>query len=200
MIKFEILVSYDYNGGAPFFEFEATNTQDVLDELKNAWYRSGISEGEIELLVYLVKDNGEEVELFFGHCNMDDGEFYYVFDVPNSDAECEKCYEFGLFFNNLDGDSFEIALDALFDGKSPDRTIGAKLYKLSKVYETLSNEEKEIFSKSVLAKTLEVFNDPSKAQEMQKWLRSSEGKQYLVSNPVFEPAGRLLLKSIDQES
>jgi hypothetical protein len=200
MIKFVILTSYYYKGGTPFTEFEADNTQDVLDELKSAWYRSGISEGEIELLVYLVKDDGEEIELFFGHCNMDDGELYYMFDVLDLDAEREKCYEFGLFFNDLDSDSFEIALDVLFDDNSPDRTIGATLYKLSKVYETLSNEEKETFSKSVLAKTLDVFNDSSKAQEMKKWLRSSEGKQYLVSNPVCEPAGRVLLKALEQES
>jgi hypothetical protein len=198
MIKFEILVSYDYNGGAPFFEFEAGNPQDVLDELKNAWYRSGISEGEIELLVYLVKDNGEEIELFFGHCNMDDGDFYYMFDVPNDDAECEKCYEFGLFFDNLDSDSFEIALEALFDGDSPNRTVGAKWYKLSKVYKTLSTEDKNTFSNNLLPEILGVFSDQNKAQEMHKWLCSSDGKQYLVSNPLFEPAGKELLKVIER--
>jgi hypothetical protein len=201
MIKFEILASYYYKGGNHYLDIEAENPQDVISELKHAWYKSGISEGELELLAYPIDDNGEEIQLFFGHCSMDDdGEFYCMFDFPFEEDEIDKWYEFGLFLNNLDGDSFEKALEALFNYDSPDRTIGAKLYKLSKVYETLSAEDKSTFSKNLLPEILGVFSDPNKSQEMHKWLCSSDGKQYLVSNPLFEPAGRLLLKAIEQES
>ena len=200
MIKFEILASYYYKGGNHYLDIEAENPQDVIGDLKQAWYKSGISEGELELLTYLVDDNGEEIQLFFGHCSKDpDEEFYCMFDFPSEEDEIDKWYEFGLFLNDVGGDSFEVALEALFDSDSPDRTIGAKLYKLSKVYKTLSTEDKEIFSKNILAETLNVFDDSNKAQEMHKWLCSRDGKQYLVSNPIFEPAGKELLKAIEQQ-
>jgi len=201
MIKFEILTSYYYKGGNHYLDIEAENPQDVISELKHAWYKSGISEGELELLAYPVDDNGEEIQLFFGHCSMDsDAEFYCMFDFPSEEDEVDKWYEFGLFLNDVGGDSFEEALEALFDSDSHDRTIGAKLYKLSKVYETLSAEDKNTFSNNLLSEILGVFSDQDKALDMHKWLSSSEGKQYLVSNPLFEPAGRLLLMAIEQES
>jgi hypothetical protein len=200
MIKFEILASYDYNGGTHYKDIEADNSQDVITQLKNAWYGSGISEGELELMPYLVNADNEEIQLLFGHCNMDDdGEIDYIFDFPNNETECDQWYEFGLFLNNLNGDSFEKALEALFDYESPDRTIGAKLYKLSKIYKTLSAEDKDAFRKNILAETLGIFRDQNKAREMNEWLCSSEGKRYLASNPLFEPAGKELLKAIEQQ-
>lgn len=200
MIKFEILASYYYKGGNHYLDIEAENPQDVISELKHAWYKSGISEGELELLAYLIDDNGEEIQLFFGHCSKDpDGEFYCMFDFPSEEDEIDKWYEFGLFLNDVGGDSFEEALEALFDSGSPDRAIGAKLYKLSKVYETLSVEDKNTLCNNLLPEILGVFSDQDKAQEMHNWLCSSDGKQYLVSNPLFEPAGKELLKAIEQQ-
>jgi hypothetical protein len=198
MIKFEILASYYYKGGNHYLDIEAENPQDVISELKHAWYKSGISEGELELAPYLVNGNGEEEQLFFGHCSMDeDGEFYYIFDFPSEDEEINKWYEFGLFLNNVGGDSFEEALQALFDSESPDRTIGANLYKLSKEYNALPAEEKISFSDNLLPKILGVFSDQDKAKKILDWLKSSEGRKYLVSNPLFEPAAGELLKSLE---
>lgn len=199
MVKFEILESLNWRGGSHYCYVYAEQTQDVVDALKDAWYESGVHRngGELFLDVILVGSDGNARNLSLGSCGLDDdGKLSSSFEFPYDQIEKKQWYEFGLFIDEYDGDSFEAIIELLLEVDSPDRVLGAYLYKVS---DELASNNQTIDGKvgdNVLANILAFSVDHKKLIPMYSWLASSAGEEYLLGNELFQPLGHNLLKSL----
>jgi hypothetical protein len=201
MIKFEIQESLYFRGGSHYCYFYADESNEVIEELMDAWYSSGIHRegGELFLSALIKDENNREIELFCGHCSVDkDEDLYSVFEFPYDEKYKDAWHSLGIFDENISGDSFEDVLKTLFDYDSPDRVIGSYLYKLSKLYEGLSTKDKKNFGKNVVANILCFAKDHDKLYQMYEWLRSKEGIEYLQSNNYLDPAGILASEVVEE--
>jgi hypothetical protein len=178
MTKFEILESYNFRGGNHYCTFYANSIDRVLDELKDAWYGSGISrhEGELFLSAYLENDIGEETELFFRHCSVYRDRVHFNFSVFN--GEFDPWYQHGIFIVDETDDVKKI-LKKLFEYDSPDRVIGSYLYRANKNFNTYANEIKDNFDATLLANILSFGKKEQKLEELAGWLFSKNGIKYL---------------------
>ena len=201
MAKFEILESLNYRGGNHYCYVFANDTNEIIEELKDAWYSSGIHRhgGELFLCVCVINFEGKEVSLNCGNASVDkEGELYSSFSFPYQDNEKDEWFQLGLFLENNDTDYFETVLDVFFDYDSPDRVLGSYLYRVSKLYKNLSVTEKKNFGKNVLAEILSFAKSQNKCLEMYEWLISKEGSDYLEQHDHLEPAGLALVNALDQ--
>jgi hypothetical protein len=201
MIKFEIQESLYFRGGSHYCYFYADESNEVIEELTDAWYSSGIHRegGELFLSALIKDENNREIELFCGHCSVDkDEDLYSVFEFPYDEKYKDAWHSLGIFDENISGDSFEDVLKTLFDYDSPDRVIGSYLYKLSKLYEGLSTKDKKDFGKNVVANILSFAKDHDKLYQMYEWLRSKEGIEYLQSNNYLDPVGILASEVVEE--
>ena len=201
MIKFEILESLNYRGGNHYCYIHADEPDNLMDGIKGAWYSSGIDKhgGELFLSAFISDLNKNEIELFCGNCSVDkEGHINSLFEFPYEESEQDKWHSLGIFPDNINADSFEELLDLFFGYDSPDRVIGAYLYKVSKIYKGLSAKDKEDFGKNVLANILSFAKAHGKLQQMYQWLFSKDGETYLDSNPYLEPADKEVAKAMKQ--
>lgn len=180
MIKFEILESLRFRGGNHYCFTFADNPLDLYESIKDAWYGSGIAryEGELFLYAHLSDADGNEISLFFGDCTLDKSDKLH-FNFPYlSDEDCDPWYSFGLFSANTT-DDFEAVLNDLFDMNSPDRVLGAYLYKISQVFHDLSPVAQETFNENMLANILDFGSQEGKLLELWQWIFSNDGLKYI---------------------
>ena len=154
MVKFEILASLNFKGGNHYCFVYADHVDEVINELKDAWYSSGIHRngGELFLSAYVKNFDDKEIELFCGNCSVDsDEELESEFSFPNNKRDRDLWHSLGFFLEDSEGDSFEEVLEVFFEFDVPDRVLGAYLFKLQKIMADLKPEEKANFGANVLA-------------------------------------------------
>lgn len=201
MIKFEILESLNFRGGNHYCYVYADEPNKVIEELKDAWYSSGIHRhgGELFLCAFIKDANNREIELFIGSCSVDsDEELYSSFEFPYDEVDKSQWHSLGIFNEGINGSNFDDVLETLFDCDSPDRVIGSYLYKVSKLYKGLPTKDKKDFGKNVVADILNFAKTHNKLHQMYEWLRSKSGIEYLESNDYLDPAGILASQVIEE--
>jgi len=194
MIKFEIAESLNFRGGNHYCYVYADEPNEVIEELKNAWYSSGIHRhgGELFLYAFIKDENNREIELFIGSCSVDsDEDLYSSFEFPYDEKDKSPWHSLGIFDEGIKGSYFGDVLETLFNYDCPDRVIGSYLYKVSKLYEGLSAKDNKDFGKNVVAEILNFAKAHNKIDQMYDWLRSKSGIEYLESNNYLDPAGIL---------
>lgn len=182
MVKFEIEESLNFRGGSHYCYVYANDIDEVIDQLKDAWYSSGIHRhgGELFLNAYLKNAENKEVLISCGHCSVDsDDDLYSVFDFPYDKRDRDQWYSLGLFLSDCEGESFEDSLEYIFDIDSPDRILGSYLFRLTKIFDGLTASDKKSFGENVLANILSFAKKHKKLNEMYAWLRSEDGVDYL---------------------
>jgi hypothetical protein len=189
MVKFEISESLNFRGGNHYCFVYADDANEVINELKDAWYSSGIHRngGELFLSAYIKNFDNKEIELFCGNCSVDgDEDLYSSFSFPNDKRDRDIWHSLGFFLEDSEGDSFEEVLKVFFEFDVPDRVLGSYLFKLQKIMADLKPEEKANFGANVLANILDFGGKQNKSKELYAWLISDEGTEYLDSNSNFE--------------
>ena len=201
MVKFEISESLNFRGGNHYCFVYADDVNEVIEELKDAWYSSGIHRhgGELFLSACLKNIENKEVELFCGNCSVDnDGELYSSFNFPNNIRSQELWYSLGFFLEFNEGDSFEEVLKVFFEFDAPDRVLGSYLYRLEKITANLKQKEKLAFGNNVLANILDFGKKHKKSEELYAWMLSSDGANYLESNSEFEMTANALKDALSK--
>ena len=134
-----------------------------------------------------------------GHCSVDkNGDLYSSFDFPFDGRDRSVWYSLGLFLEDYEGDSFEEVVEQFFELDSPDRVLGSYLYRLDQIHNgapALNNDE---YGNRVLANVLNFSKQHNKMYEMYSWLRSKEGKDYLLGNSNFEFTAKAMQNAIDK--
>lgn len=189
MVKFEISESLNFRGGNHYCFVYADDVIEVLNELKDAWYSSGIHRngGELFLSAYIKNFDNKELELFCGNCSVDgDEDLYSSFSFPNDKRDRDLWHSLGFFLEDSEGDSFEEVLEVFFEFDVPDRVLGAYLFKLEKKLTELKPIEKANFGANILANILDFGRKQNKSKELYAWMISNEGTEYLENNSNFE--------------
>ena len=183
MIRFEILESLNFRGGNHYCYFSADSTSEVLEALKDAWYGSGLSRhgGELFLYAYLHDADGNEEKLFFGNCTVDKEdeieEVFFNFKFIENEDECKPWNTFGLFSADVTDDFEEVLID-LFNYDSPDRVIGAYLFKVWDKFDNLPSHDKDNFDAALLANILDFGKKEQKLIPLFQWIISEDGLKY----------------------
>ena len=201
MVKFEILESLNYRGGNHYCYVYANHTSEVIEELKDAWYESGMNRhgGELFLSVCINDFDTKEVSLHCGNASVDEeGEVYSSFSFPYQENEKDEWFCLGFFLENSETDYFDTVLDVFFDKDSPDRVLGSYLYRASKMFKDLSVDDKKTFGKNLLAEILSFSKLHNKSEQMYKWLTSNEGNNYFMEHSHLDPAGEAVINALVQ--
>ena len=180
MIKFEILESFRFRGGNHYCFTIADTPHDLFESIKDAWYGSGIArhEGELFLYAHLSDADGNDVSLFLGDCTLDkNDELHFNFPYLGDD-DCDSWYSFGLFSANAT-DDFESVLNDIFDLNSPDRVLGAYLYKVALIFDELAPKARATFNENMLANILDFGHQQGKLLGLWQWIFSSDGLKYI---------------------
>lgn len=202
MIKFLIEESAGYRGGADYCTFRADNVDQVLIQLERAWYDSELNMhgGELFLTAFIESNSKKPTALYCGHAYVDEyGDLKTLFESPTNEQLRDALYSLGFFLDDLDGRSFNDSLSTLFEVDSPDRVIGAYLYKVLKKSSTQILNNK-LFGKQLLANILAFANQYKVGNEIYEWFRSEEGKNYLRYSNNFKLAAKAILSELEKEA
>ena len=107
MALFEIDESLNFRGGNFYSSVYANTVDEVVEELKDAWYSSGIHRhgGELFLNAVLHDANGGKVSLYLGSCTVDKKEnLYSAFEFPYYEDDKERWHCLGLFAEDFGND------------------------------------------------------------------------------------------------
>ena len=97
MIEFELEISPQCRGGQHYSYFSANSTIEVVETLKDEWYRSGLSRfgGEFFLWAFLKDADGNVAKLFYGNCTLElTGELAFIVETDHNDDD--DWFSFGL--------------------------------------------------------------------------------------------------------
>lgn len=199
MVTFEIFESTNFRGDVHFCYAFADSTNEVTEELKEAWYSSGIHKQGGELFLNaLISDNSKKVRsLALGSCKFDQSnQLYSTFEFPKYDKD--DWHSLGLFVEWLDGCNLERILEEFFKEDTPDRVLGSFLYRAIGAQKRMGAKSKVNFGAALLASILDFAKQHEKADAMLQWLLSNEGTQYLQGDSVFSQTASQLLHALHQ--
>jgi hypothetical protein len=170
MTEFKLEISPNFRGGQHYSYFSASSVNEVVETLKDAWYRSGLSRfgGELFLWAYLNDADGNEVKFFYGNCTCElTGEL--AFNVESKHNNEDDWHSFGLISTPLT-DDFDTVFNELFDYDCPERVIGAYEYKVCKLFSDLPAQDKKLFDAHVIANILDFGKKHGKLMELFQWM------------------------------
>ena len=195
-MKFEILESLKHRGGNHFCYFYANSINEVIQALNDAWYKSGINRygGELFLIAVLYDAEDNEIELFLGNCNFGKRD-QFCFNVQDiyTDEEFDPWFSCGIFERETQN-PFRELLKALFDYDNPSRVLGSYLFKLSKQIEKLPSNKQVDFSLHIVANILEFGKSQDKLLELNRWIFSRKGNNFLSSDVDMDRPELIALK------
>jgi hypothetical protein len=201
MVAFEISESTNFRGGNHFCYVFADNPNEVTEELKEAWYSSGIHKegGELFLSALISDGSGKAISLVIGSCTFDsDNYLFSTFEFRKHDEY--DWYALGFFMDRLDGCYLGRILEEFFKEDTPDRVLGSFLYRAIHAQKTKGLKSKSAFGSALLATILNFSKQHGKAEAMLQWLLSSQGTDYLQGNPVFSQSATQLLHALHEST